>query len=55
MKKIVGFCLVASVLFAGCIGPKPYYKTAEGKKKQKYYNEIQFGGKSASTMKRKGF
>lgn len=44
----------ASILLSACSTPKPYYKTATGKKKQKYYNEIQFGGKSASTMK-KGF
>ncbi len=52
MKKVVGLCLVAVIILSSC-GPKPYYKTAEGKKKQKYYNEIQFGGKSASTMKKK--
>ena len=53
MKKIVGACLVASVLLGACAPQKPYYKTAEGKRKQKYYNEIQFGGKSAATMKKK--
>ena len=52
MKKVVGIVLVASFLM-GCMGPKPYYKTAEGKRKQKYYNEIQFGGKSAATMHKK--
>ena len=31
------FCLTAC-------GPKPYYKTAKGKKKQKYYNTLQYGG-----------
>jgi PBP1b-binding outer membrane lipoprotein LpoB len=50
MKKVVGIVLVASFMITGCMGPKPYYKTAEGKKKQKYYNDIQFGGKSAATM-----
>jgi hypothetical protein len=52
MKKVVGFLLVALIIFSSCSTPKPYYKTAEGKRKQKYYNEIQFGGKSASTMKK---
>jgi hypothetical protein len=62
MKKVTGMLLVASILFASCgsvsrrehfkVNPKPYYKTAEGKKKQKYYNEIQYGGKSAATMKK---
>jgi hypothetical protein len=42
--------LALMILLAAC-GPKPYYKTHKGKKKQKYYNEIQFGGKSASEMK----
>lgn len=50
MKKVIVVLFVAFVV-ASC-GPKPYYKTAEGKRKQKYYNEIQFGGKSAATMKK---
>ncbi len=54
MKKATGLVLVTAILFSACAADKPYYKTAEGKRKQKYYNEIQFGGKSASTMK-KGF
>jgi hypothetical protein len=52
MKKVIGLLLLISVLVSAC-GPKSYYKTAEGKRKQKYYNEIQFGGKSAATMKKK--
>jgi len=38
--------LVVLVLLAICIscGPKPAYKTSSGKKKQKYYNNLQFGG-----------
>jgi len=52
MKKLVGFSMMAVIIFSACSTPRPYYKTAEGKKKQKYYNEIQFGGKSASTMKK---
>ena len=35
------------IFFGSCAGSKPYYKTAEGKKKQKYYNDIQFGGRKA--------
>jgi hypothetical protein len=53
MKKVVGVLIALSVIFSSCMGSKPYYKTTEGKRKQKYYNEIQFGGKSASTMKKK--
>jgi hypothetical protein len=57
MKKIVGIIVVLVFIsacgsFISCSSPKPYYKTAKGKKKKKYYNEIEFGGKSASTMKR---
>lgn len=47
MKKIVGFLLIVSFVFSGCAGGKSYYKTREGKKKQKYYNDIQFGGRKA--------
>lgn len=53
MKKVTGILLVVSVLFSACSTSKPYYKTMEGKRKQKYYNDIQFGGKSAATMKKK--
>ena len=51
MKKIVGFIVLMAFLVSAC-GQKAYYKTAKGKKKQKYYNDIQFGGKSASEMKK---
>ena len=47
MKKIPALLLVLSVILSSCASSKPYYKTAEGKKKQKYYNDIQFGGKKA--------
>ncbi len=41
---------LAGVFLTSC-GPKPYYQTNEGRKKQKYYNEIQFSGKSSADMK----
>lgn len=47
MKKLVGFLLVVSIILSSCASGKSYYKTREGKKKQKYYNDIQFGGKKA--------
>jgi hypothetical protein len=50
MKAIVSV-LVTLFVFSACQSQKPYYKTKTGKKKQKYYNEIQYGGKSASQMK----
>jgi hypothetical protein len=52
MKKIAGMFLLVLFVMGAC-GPKAYYKTAKGKKKQKYYNEIQFGGKGASEMKQR--
>lgn len=50
--RIVVFAITACFVLCACGGPKPYYKTRIGKKKQKYYNEIQFGGKSAAEMKK---
>ena len=47
MKKIIGSILVFSILLSACAGGKSYYKTREGKKKQKYYNDLQFGGRKA--------
>jgi hypothetical protein len=49
--KVTVIALLGVFMLASC-GPKPYYQTREGKKKQKYYNDIQFGGKSASEMKK---
>lgn len=51
-SKVLCLALLTTFALAAC-GPKPYYQTREGKKKQKYYNEIQFGGKSASEMKKR--
>jgi len=50
MKRIFSVFIVVALVLSGC--HRPYYKTAKGKKKQKYYNDIQFGGKSASKMKK---
>jgi hypothetical protein len=62
MKKVVGILLIVTIIFSACsehsrkakfdTNPKPYYKTAKGKKKQNYYNQLQFGGKSASATKK---
>jgi len=51
MKNKIYILGLAVVFILASCGPKPYYETRKGKKKQKYYNEIQFGGKSASEMK----
>lgn len=47
MKRFVGLLLVLMIIVSSCAGSKPYYKTAEGKRKQKYYNDIQYGGRKA--------
>ncbi len=47
MKKYFGFLSILAIILSSCATQKPYYKTAEGKRKQKYYNDIQFGGRKA--------
>jgi thioredoxin-related protein len=47
MKKLLGVLLIISILMSACASNKPAYKTAKGKKKLKYYNDIQFGGRKA--------
>jgi hypothetical protein len=42
MKRLILLLLLFS--FCWACGPKPAYKTAEGKRRQKYYNNLQFGG-----------
>jgi hypothetical protein len=41
MKKIT-VAVLASIFLTACF-PKPQYATSVGKKKQKYYNAIQYG------------
>jgi hypothetical protein len=41
MKRKLAFLLLTFLVLASC-GPKPQYKTREGKKKQKYYNMQQY-------------
>jgi hypothetical protein len=43
MRHYLTLIFVLIFCLTGC-GPKPYYKTGKGKKKQKYYNSIQYGG-----------
>jgi len=50
MKKCFVLFVSALILFIGCTSPKPAYKTANGKKKLKYYNAIQFGQKERPKM-----
>ena len=42
-KIFVGSLILVAFVLSSC-GPKAYYKTSKGKKKQKYYNSLQFGG-----------
>jgi hypothetical protein len=50
MRKFSVFFVSALFLFMNCTSPKPAYKTANGKKKLKYYNAIQFGQKERPKM-----
>jgi hypothetical protein len=50
MKKVLVVFVSALVILSSCLGPKPAYKTAQGKKKLKYYNAIQFGQKERPKM-----
>ncbi|MCA6077919.1 hypothetical protein [Fulvivirga sedimenti] len=54
MKRIV--ITVMSVFLVGLIavscGPKPQYKTAQGKKKLKYYNDIQYDRNKVTDFKK---
>ncbi len=51
MKKLLVPFVIALVVFTSCRVEKPYYETAIGKKKQKYYNSIQYGAKNHPKMK----
>ncbi len=42
MKKCCVMFMLVLVLMSSC-GPKSYYQTKEGKRKLRYYNDIQFG------------
>lgn len=51
MKKLIVPFVIALVVFTSCRVEKSYYETAIGKKKQKYYNSIQYGAKNHPKMK----
>ncbi len=50
MKTCVVLFVSALIVLSSCASPKPYYETKVGKKKQKYYNAIQFGQKKKPKM-----
>jgi hypothetical protein len=51
MRSMFVFFVMALVILSSCAAEKPYYKTAEGKRKQRYYNAIQFGQKNVPKPK----
>lgn len=51
MKRGIAFGMLVVILLTGCNTVKPYYETKEGKRKQKYYNDIQYGRNAHPKMK----
>jgi uncharacterized protein YceK len=51
MKRGIAFGILVVILLTGCSPVKPYYETKEGKKKQRYYNDIQYGRNAHPKMK----
>jgi hypothetical protein len=52
MRHYLTLLFFVAVCLTAC-GPKPQYKTAQGKKKLKHYNALQYGGTTTSQMKRR--
>ena len=46
MKRFIQYFIVGMIFISACAAEKPAYKTAEGKRKLKYYNALQFGQKN---------
>lgn len=42
MRRFLAVAVVLAILVGAC-GPRPMYKTREGKRKTRYYNAVQFG------------
>lgn len=51
MTNRILVCVSILIVLGSCAVEKPYYETQEGKKKQKYYNDIQFGRNANPKMK----
>jgi uncharacterized protein YceK len=51
MRRLISVSLVAVIILSSCGSQKSYYETREGKRKQKYYNAIQFGQKDVPKRK----
>ncbi|HMP98564.1 MAG TPA: hypothetical protein PKC24_02210 [Cyclobacteriaceae bacterium] len=42
MKRLIIIITLLGVFLLSACAPKPMYKTSKGKKKQKYYNQLQY-------------
>lgn len=51
MKQKFALVVLALIVLMSCATPKSYYETKEGKRKQKYYNDIQYGRNAHPKMK----
>lgn len=52
MRRLISVSIVAIIILSSCsTQKKAYYETREGKKKQKYYNAVQFGQKDVPKPK----
>lgn len=51
MRRVIQFSIVAVILLSACATQKSYYETREGKRKQRYYNAIQYGQKEVPKKK----
>ena len=51
MRRVIQFSIVAIILLSACATQKSYYETREGKRKQRYYNAIQYGQKDVPKKK----
>jgi hypothetical protein len=43
MRRTIQYFITGMIFISACSSERPYYKTAEGKRKQRYYNAVQFG------------
>ncbi len=43
MRRMISFFVMALIIASSCATEKAYYQTREGKRKQRYYNALQFG------------
>ncbi len=51
MRRMISLFVMALLIASSCATEKAYYQTREGKKKQKYYNAIQYGQKNVPKPK----